>query len=79
MARNIAEAVINTVAKQKMLDMAEISPSSTLEELAVSSLDAITIVYEIEELFDVEVPNEKLEDLRTIQDIIDGIKALIEH
>jgi len=79
MARNIAEAVINTVAKQKMLDMAEISPSSTLEELAVSSLDAITIVYEIEEPFDVEVPNEKLEDLRTIQDIIDGIKALIEH
>ena len=76
MTRNIAEAVINAVAKQKMLDKAEISPSSTLEGLAVSSLDAITIVYEIEELFDVEVPNEKLESLLTVQDIIDGIKEL---
>jgi len=78
MTQNIEEAVINAIARQKMSDTAEISPSSTLEELAVSSLDAITIVYEIEELFDVEVPNEKLESLRTVQDIIDGIKALID-
>jgi len=78
MTQNIEETVINAIARQKMSDTAEISPSSTLEELAVSSLDAITIVYEIEELFDVEVPNEKLESLRTVQDIIDGIKALID-
>ena len=78
MVGNIEEAVINAIARQKMLDAKEISSSLTLEELAVSSLDAITIVYEIEELFNVEVPNEKLESLRTVKDIIDGIKNLID-
>ena len=78
MTKSIEEAVIDAIAKQKSLGRAEITTATSLEALAVTSLDAITIVYEIEELFDVEVPNEKLESLRTVQDIIDGIATLID-
>lgn len=78
MDQNLESAVITAIAKQKMLDESSISTASSLESLGISSLDAITIVYEIEEQFDVEVPNEQLESLKTVQDIVDGITNLIK-
>ena len=77
MSQDIENAVITAIAKQKNLDGSSISPDSALADLGVSSLDAISIVYEIEEEFDVEVPNEALEGLRTVRDIVDGIAGLI--
>ena len=77
MTENITQAVVKAIAQQKQLDPAGINADSTLENLGISSLDAITIVYEIEEIFDVEVPNESLESLETVQDIVDGISRLI--
>lgn len=77
MAENITQAVVKAIAQQKQLETSDISADSTLESLGISSLDAITIVYEIEEIFDVEVPNDSLESLNTVQDIVDGIASLI--
>ena len=77
MTSDIEKAVVAAIAKQKQISNDIISPVSSLQELGVSSLDAITIVYEIEELFDVEVPNEELESLLTVKDIVDGISNLI--
>ena len=77
MSKKIENSVINAIAKQKKLDPSSISIDSTLADLGISSLEAITVVYEIEEEFDVEVPSEKLEDLRTVPDIVAGIGELI--
>ena len=35
------------------------------------------IIYEIEEMFDVEVPNDNLDGLKTVQDIVYGVSELI--
>lgn len=78
MTSDIEAAVIAAIAKQKQISNDTISPVSSLKDLGVSSLDAITIVYEIEELFDVEVPNDELESLQTVQGIVDGISNLID-
>ena len=78
MKQDVKTVAIGAIARQKNLDPASVTEESTLEVLGVSSLDAITIVYEIEDEFDVEVPNEALEGLRTVRDIIEGIEALIQ-
>jgi len=78
MSEKILEAVAAAIAKQKRIDQADVHSESTLEELGISSLDAITIVYDIEERFDVEVPNEQLENLKSVDDIVCGISSLIE-
>jgi acyl carrier protein len=78
MSQEILDAVVAAVARQKNIPPASIQPETSLEEIGISSLDAITIVYEIEDAFDVEVPNEKLESLKTVQDIVDGVAELME-
>ncbi|HEB95843.1 MAG TPA: histidine kinase [Sedimenticola thiotaurini] len=77
MDEKVYNAIVKAIATQKHIDGASIERESTLEQLGISSLDAITIVYEIEEQFDVEVPNDALENLKTVQDIVDGIGALV--
>ena len=78
MTADLEVAVRTAIAKQKRLEASDISNESSLEQLGISSLDAITIVYEIEELFDIEVPNEELETLGTVQDIILRVESLIQ-
>lgn len=78
MEKEIESAVVQAIAQQKQIDPSVISSDSSLEALGITSLDAITIVYEIEEQFDVEVPNEQLESLRSVSDIVAGIKQLID-
>lgn len=78
MNQDIENTIINVIAKQKKLDPSAINLSSSLEELGVSSLEAITIVYDMEEAFDVEVPDESLAGLKTVQDIVDGINLIVE-
>ena len=77
MTQDIEEAVIRAVAQQKRIDVSGITADSTLEALGISSLDSITIIYEIEEMFDVEVPNDNLDGLKTVQDIVYGVSELI--
>jgi len=78
MNQDIENKVIDVIAKQKKLAPSVITLSSSLEELGVSSLEAITIVYDMEEAFDVEVPDDSLEGLRTVQDIVNGISLIVE-
>lgn len=77
MSERILSSVIAAIAKQKHLDPESITNTSSLDDLGVSSLDAITIVFDIEEEFDIEVPGDVLEGLNSVQDIVDGISELI--
>ena len=77
MTEHIKEAVVAAISRQKAIPASVIQGDSTLRELGITSLDAITIVYEIEDAFDVEVPNEALEGLTTVDDIVTGIARLI--
>ena len=74
----IEQAVKDAIARQKHLDSEVIGTESSLTSLGITSLDAITIVYEIEEQFDVEVPNDQLDSLETVKDIVDGVMRLID-
>jgi acyl carrier protein len=47
------------------------------DELQLDSLDMIEVVYEIEERFDVQIPEEKLNEIDTFGQIIDGLVEAI--
>lgn len=77
MTSDIETIVRTAIANQKMVRVDSITLGSSLEDLGVTSLDAITIVYEVEEICDIEVPNDELESLRTVQDIVTGVQSLL--
>lgn len=45
------------------------------EDLEADSLDAVELIMAVEEEFDIEIPDEKATEIKTVQDIVDYIKA----
>ena len=48
-----------------------------LEELGIDSLKAITILYELEDRLDIEVPNEVFDSIKNVGNIVQQIQQFI--
>ena len=58
------------VAEQLGVDLGEVTPNaSILDDLGADSLDVVELMMAIEEAFDIEVPDEDVERMRTIGDM----------
>jgi acyl carrier protein len=67
----VADIIVNT-AHCKLED---VQSDSKLEALGVDSLKAITVIFELEEAFDVEIPNEVIPSIVTVKDIVNRLEA----
>ena len=73
---DIAARVIQIIAKSKSLPPDSINPESRLEDLQIDSLDKINLAFEVEEAFKISIPDDSLNTLRTVGDIIAGVQRL---
>lgn len=76
MADLVTERVLKAIAEVKKIPLERVGATQSLEELGVDSLDAVTMVFDLEEAFQISIPDEKVRSLRTVQDIIDGVRLL---
>lgn len=64
------DKVAAVIAKTVNCNVEDIKPETTLESLGIDSLKAVTVLFELEEAFDVEIPNELISSIVTVGDII---------
>ena len=70
MGNDLTGRIRALVADQLGVDLAEITPeASILDDLGADSLDVVELVMSLEDAFDIEVPDEEVEGMRTIGDI----------
>ena len=53
--------------------------ASITEDLGADSLDVVDLVMSIEESFDVEIPDEEVESIKTVGDIVKYIENKVEE
>lgn len=72
---NLEEKVTNLVVTQLGVDAAKVTKdSSFIDDLGADSLDTVELVMAFEEEFDMEIPDEDAQKMRTISDVIDYLK-----
>jgi acyl carrier protein len=72
---NIEEKVYAIVADQLDVEKEKIKPeTSFINDLGADSLDIVELVMEFEEAFDMSIPDEDAEKIRTVGDAIAYIK-----
>jgi len=76
MLDEVSQQIIAVIAKSKSLDPATLTPATSFEDLNIDSLDKINLSFEIEEMFLIAIPDASLNSLRTIGDVIAGVKSL---
>lgn len=75
---DVAKRTIEIIAKAKNIPADTITPETTFEQINIDSLDKINISFEVEEAFDIEIPDEALGSLKTVGDVVNGVKQLID-
>ena len=53
--------------------------ASITEDLGADSLDVVDLVMSIEESFDVEIPDEEVENIKTVGDIVKYIENKVDE
>ncbi len=73
----VHQDVISAIAVARKLLPDRIALDSTFEELGVDSLDSLTIMFALEERFDISIPDEAVREMRTVGDVVDGLQQLL--
>jgi acyl carrier protein len=74
---DIAKRSIEIIAKAKNIPTDTINLDTSFEELNIDSLDKINISFEVEEAFDIAIPDDALGSLKTVGDVVRGVEQLV--
>jgi acyl carrier protein len=72
------QAIFDIIAKTCSIPRERITLESTMKDLDVHSLDAVQVLFEIEDRFEIAVPErEDQYSAGTVRDLIDGVDKLL--
>lgn len=72
--------VIKIIEEQLGVDPERVKPeASFIDDLGADSLDIVELVMAMEEEFDLEIPDEDAEKLRTVQDVMSYLESKGKH
>ena len=80
---SVKDKVIQIIAEQALLDVADVRLSATLEDLGIDSLGVVESIFAIEEEFDIEVPfnanapQDSDFDISSVATIISAVETLV--
>ena len=74
--RSKIEAEVKRIIKEQLdVDEKDIKPESTfIDDLGADSLGLVELVLAFEEAFEIDIPDEDTEKIRTVQDAVDYIE-----
>ena len=71
---SVEDKVKQIIVEQLGVDEAEVTASASfVDDLGADSLDTVELVMAFEEAFDIEIPDEDAEKIRTVQNAVDYI------
>ncbi len=76
MAENIEEKVKKIIVEQLAVDAADVTlQAQFVQDLGADSLDTVELVMALEEAFDIEIPDEDAEKIKTVGEAVNYINA----
>jgi len=75
---SVQETVFGIIAKEAGIDIGKITLDSTLKELEIQSLDAVQIIFEIEDHFKITLPDRDPNfDTESVKGLVEAVEKLV--
>ena len=77
MADDLIQPVLKLIATSKRIPLETVTIDSTFEQLNIDSMDAVEILFALENEFDISIPDEEVRSVRTVRQMCEGVEKLI--
>jgi len=75
---NVQQTVFSIIAKEAGIDESKVTLDSTLKDLEIPSLDAIQIIFEIEDHFKIQMPDRDPNfDTESVKGLVETVEKLL--
>ena len=75
---SVQDTIFDIIARESGIDRAKITPEATLKELEIQSLDAVQILFEIEDHFKITMPDRDPNfDTESVKGLVDAVEKLV--
>jgi acyl carrier protein len=79
MPDQLTQRVLHTIATTQRINPEIVKVDSSFQELGIDSMDGINILFALENEFDITIPDEQAKQIRSVREIVDGVKKLVEE
>ena len=78
MYETIEQRTLRVISVSRSIPLQAVTPASTFEELGIDSLDRLNLLFDLECEFEVDIDDQQATQVKTVGEIIAGIRQLIE-
>jgi len=78
MPDQVIDRVIRVISQTQKIPLETVKPESTFADLKIDSLDAINILFALENEFNINIPDDAGQELKTVNDLAAGVGKLLE-
>lgn len=76
-ADDLTQRVLRIIAETQRKDPSQVTIDSSFEQLGIDSMDGVNIVFALESEFDINVPDEEVKNIRSVRDMVEGVRRLV--
>ena len=79
MTDEVTARVIAVIARSQRIAADTITPESTFVDLNIDSLDGLQLVFEFEEEFGVDIPDDAAKEFKSVAEVVRGLETLVRN
>jgi acyl carrier protein len=77
--RAMKEKIVEIIANQLGIDRGDVTPeASVVDDLGADSLDVVELIMALEEEFNLEIPDEEAEKIKSVKDIFNHMENALQ-
>ena len=77
MSDDLIQRVLRSIATSKRLPLETVTIDSSFEQLNIDSMDAVEILFALENEFDIVIPDEEVRNIRNVRQMCEGVERLV--
>ena len=78
MSGELSHRVVKVIAASKRIPVESVTIDSDFAKLGIDSMDAVEILFALENEFDISIPDEDARQVRSIRQMCEGVERLLE-
>jgi len=77
MSDDLIQRVLKVIATSKRIPLETVTIDSEFQQLGIDSMDAVEILFALENEFDINIPDEEVRHVRNVRNMCEGVERLI--